>query len=292
MLQVGIITVTYNSESVLGDFLDSISKQTNRDFILYIVDSGSTDGTIAKLAEIEAAYVRAICADKNIGFAAGCNVGIRLALQEGCDAILLLNNDTLFGPHMLQDLIDGLEKHNSDMTTPKMLYFDKPATIWAAGGHLNKWLGYRNHHDGENRPDDGRFDRPREVTFTPFCCILMRRSVIDKIGFLDENYFVYTEDVDYCLRSRKAGLKIWYIPQSQLWHKVNSLTGKKSDFLIYHSTRNRMYFMRKHLPLVLASFWYMLYRIYYLVDCLVQRTPTRVLKLRSSAARDGWAYRA
>jgi GT2 family glycosyltransferase len=288
MLKIGIVTVTYNSASVLEDFLASLSRQTYREFLLYIVDSGSTDGTLETLAQIVDPNVRVIAVGKNIGFAAGSNVGINAALDAGCDAIMLLNNDTSFGPEMIRELVNGLHAYNSDMATPKMLYHDCPDKIWAAGGHMNKWLGYRNSHNGEDQPDDGRFDCPKNVVFTPFCCILMRRSVVEKIGFLDQKYFVYTEDVDYCFRALKAGISIWYVPQSKLFHKVNSLTGKGSDFLTYYSTRNRIYFMRKNLPFYVASFWYWLYRGYYVIDCLVKQMPNRVLKLRSSAAKDGW----
>ena len=290
MLKIGIITVTYNSAFVLEDFFDSLAQQTYRNFQLYIVDSGSTDGTLDILAQINDPNVRIIPVGKNIGFAAGSNVGIKAALQAGCDAIMLLNNDTSFGPEMIQELVNGMQRYNGEIATPKMLYHDRPDKIWAAGGHLNKWLGYRNRHTGENQPDDGRFDQPQKVTFTPFCCILMRRSVIETVGLLDENYFVYTEDVDYCFRILKSGLSIWYIPQSELLHKVNSLTGKHSDFLIYHSTHNRMYFMRSNLPIVVSTFWYFLYRAYYVIDCLINKMPTRLLELRTSAAKDGWRH--
>lgn len=289
MSRVGVVTVTYNSATVLAEFLDSVWKQTHRDFFLYIVDSGSTDNTIDMLAEASDARVRTVATGKNIGFAAGSNLGIKMALEEGCDAIMLLNNDTVFGPELLQLLLDGLDTHHCDMTTPKMLYFDAPDKIWAAGGHLNKWLGYRNHHDGADQPDDGRFDRPRRVTFTPFCCILMRRSAIETLGYLDERYFVYTEDADYCFRAMRAGLSLWYVPEAKLWHKVSSLTGGGgTPFLIRYCTRNRIYFLRKNLPRWQAFLWHGIYQAYYLLEFLLWKTTCTQWTLRRKSAAAGW----
>jgi len=288
MSRVGIVTVTYNSASVLADFLGSVWKQTYRDFFLYVVDSGSTDNTIDILAGTSDSRVRAIVTGKNIGFAAGSNLGIKMALEEKCDAIMLLNNDIVFGPELFQNLLEGLETHNCDMTTPKMLYYNCPNTIWAAGGHLNKWLGYRNHNDRADQVDDGRLDQPRRVTFTPFCCILMRRSVIETLGYLDERYFVYTEDADYCFRAMKSGLSLWYLPEARLWHKVSSLTGGGgTPFLIRYCTRNRTYFQYKHLSASYARFWNTLYWIYQYARYRLGKDSRETWQLKCAAMRDG-----
>src|SRR6185437_10109765 len=206
------------------------------------------DDTLVRIEKISDPRARIIPAGKNIGFAAGSNLGMKIALAEGCDHIMLLNNDTAFGPDLFQKLLDGIETYQCDMVTPKMLYYDPPNKIWAAGGHLNKWLAYRSHHDGDNHLDDGRFDQPRRVTFTPFCCILMKKSVFEKIGYLDDTYFVYMEDVDYCFQAIKSDLSLWYVPKAKLWHKVSSLTGNRSDVMVRYCVRNRIYFLRKHMP--------------------------------------------
>lgn len=258
--RIGIVTVTYNSLSVLEDFLASVWKQTHPDFLLYIVDSGSTDGTADWIRGLSDPRVRPVIREENIGFAAGSNLGIRMALGEGCEAVMLLNNDTVFGSEMFQQLSDGLDAHHCDMITPKMLYCEPPDKISAAGGHLNKWLGYRNRNYGEGELDDGRFDRPRRLTFTPFCCVLIRSGVFGKIGYLDEAYFVYVEDVDYCYRAMKAGIVMAYLPNCKLWHKISSLTGGQSSaFSVKYGTRNRVCYMFKNLSIPSAIFWTAIY---------------------------------
>lgn len=286
--RLGVVTVTYNSQSVFPEFLDSVLRQTYPDFILYIVDNASTDGTQRSIAEIADARVRVHCSPENLGFAAGTNLGMKMALEEGCDTLMLLNNDTVFGPEMFQQLVDGLDQYDCDMTTPKMLYYEPPNKIWAAGGRLNKWLGYRNQHDGENQLDDGRFDSPRKITFTPFCCIVMRRSVVEKLGYLDERYFVYTEDADYCFRAMQSRLSIWYVPQAKLWHKVSSLTGHMSDFMVRYCTRNRIYFLRKLLSDFQAKSWYGIYHIHYAVAFLSGKNSHDRWRLRRTSAGEGW----
>jgi GT2 family glycosyltransferase len=291
MSKIGVVTVTYNSAGVLPEFFDSMRSQTHSDFILFLIDSGSKDGTRELVRGVADSRVQSVFVDKNIGFAAGSNLGIKMAREQGCEAILLLNNDTIFGPDLLQGLLDGLETHRCDMTTPKMLYYDEPNKIWAAGGHLNRWLAYRNVHDGQNKLDDGSFDEPRRVSFTPFCCVLMRSGVFDKLGSLDESYFVYTEDADYCLRAWRAGLSIWYVPEVELRHKVSSLTGHMSDFMVYHCTRNRIHYLRKHLPRHEAVIWYLIYHCRYTVDFLLRKSSRDRWKLRRASANKGWRVR-
>lgn len=290
MNRIGVVTVTYNSGSVLADFLASVWKQTHEKFLLYIIDSGSTDGTADILANIGDPRVRIVKTGVNIGFAAGSNLGMRMALEESCDAVMLLNNDTIFGPELFQVLLDGMKTFGCDMTTPKMLYFDRPNQIWAAGGSLNAWLGYRNNHHGENEIDDGRFDRPGRVTFTPFCCVLMQKRVIEKIGYLDEQYFVYTEDADYCFRVLKSNLSLWYVPHAKLWHKVNSLTGHMSLFLIRYCTRNRILFLRKHLTSWRAFLWYAIYWIYQCGRYLSGKDERDIWELKRAAMREGLKF--
>lgn len=288
MSRLGIVTVTYNSALVLPEFLESVWKQTYRDFLLYIIDSGSTDGTRDRLREVADPRVRYLIRTENIGFAAGSNIGIQMALEDGCDAVMLLNNDTAFGPNLFSQMFDGLETPNCDAVVPKILYYDSPAKIWAAGGSLNRWQGYRNSHSGANQLDDGRFDRPGRITFAPFCCVLMRRDVFAKIGYLDETYFVYVEDVDYCYRALKADLSMYYLPQCKVLHKVSSLTGHMSDFMVAQSTKNRMYYLRKHLSLWQARFWYALYRVHYALEFVSGKTSRERWHLRRQSARAGW----
>lgn len=287
-MKVGIVTVTYNSRNVLEDFFLSLGSQTYTNFVLYVVDSGSTDDIAAYVQSHFPERCTFLPNAENIGFAAGTNQGIRAAFQDGCTAILALNNDVVFGPELLERLVEALDQYKCDMTTPMMYYHEPKDRIWAAGGSLQPWLGYRNKHRGEGETDRGQYSVACRVTFAPLCCVLIRKEVLDRVGLLDERYFTYTEDVDFMYLCLKQGLSLWYVPEAKLWHKVSSLTGNMSDFMVRYCTRNRMYFMRKNLPVLQAWFWYMAYQAHYMLDVILQKSSMCRWKLRSISAIEGW----
>ena len=260
--KIGVVTVTYNSEPVLQEFFDSLAAQTHRNFALYVIDNASKDKTLEMTAQRTDLPVVVIANGGNLGVAEGNNQGIRAALADGCECVLLLNNDTVFSADLIAQLYAGLDRHHCDMTTGKMYYHDRPDVLWCAGGRFQPWLGYRVQHDGENQKDTGQYGHPRPVTYTPTCCLLVRRSVFDRIGLMDSLYFVYSDDVDFLYRCLKQGLSLWYVPDAKLWHKVSALTGNTSDFMVRYCTRNRIYFLLKHLPKLKAVTWGLLYTMH------------------------------
>lgn len=254
--RIGVVTVTFNSGAVLQRFLQCAAGQTLGDYVLYAVDNASQDETLQILRAVTDPRLRLIVNHENLGFAEGTNQGIVAALAEGCEAVLLLNNDTEFSEGLFVRLADGLREYQCLMTTAKMLYFDSPQKIWCAGGELNPRRFFGALHHGMNETDDGRYDRPHRVTYTPGCCILIDRSVFAQVGMLDARYFVYNEDADFLYRCLKLNLPLWYIPDAVLYHKVSSLTGgDNSDFSIRYMTRNRAYFIKKHLPMRDVLLW-------------------------------------
>ncbi len=285
-MKIGIVTVTFNSGEVLPDFFSSLERQTCRDYTLYAVDNASTDNTCAFVQEHMPGCVLVRNPD-NIGFAAGTNQGVRKALADGCEAILLLNNDVEFGPDLIERLVEGIREFNCDMTAPMMYYHQPKDRIWAAGGALQPRLGFRAVHRGLNKPDRGQYEHPCRVTFAPFCCVLIRSAVFDRVGFLDEQYFTYAEDADFMYRCLKVGVTLWYIPGARLWHKVNSLTGTFSPFSLRYGARNRAYFIAKHLPWIYRSVFNMLYPSYYVLMHLIGRDSRERCRIQLAAWAEG-----
>ena len=285
-MRIGIVTVTFNSAEVLPDFISSLQKQTFSDYLLYAVDNASTDDSCSLLeSEISGAIV--IKEAVNVGFAAGTNLGIRRALADKCEAILLLNNDVVFGPDLFEKLVDGLTEFECDMTAPIMYYHQPKDRIWAAGGTLQPLLGFRPIHRGLDKPDRGQFQAPSRITFAPFCCVLIRSSVFDRIGFLDEQYFTYAEDADFMVRCLKADVALWYIPAAQIWHKVSSLTGAVSTFAIRYGARNRAYFISKHTSRLHRAVFNVLYPAYYVLRHLFGLDSRQTCRLQLSAWGEG-----
>lgn len=287
--KIGVVTVTYNSEPVLRDFFDSISGQSYPNFVVYVVDNASGDASVRIAREQSSFPVVVIPNRDNCGVAEGNNQGIRAALADGCECVLLLNNDTVFPPDLFAALYAGLDRHHCEMTTAKMYFHDTSDMIWAAGGYFEPWLAYHTRHYGIFRKDIGQFDRARRVTYTPTCCLLVRRTVFDQIGLMDSRYFVYCDDVDFLYRCLRRKLKLWYLPEARLWHKVSSLTEAEStSFAIRYLHRNRIYFLRKHMPrwFALACYWQIQGRS--ALAYLLRRNSREKWDVRRNAARDGW----
>jgi len=254
--QIGVVTVTFNSGRVLRPFLKCVSDQTLMNYRMYVVDNASTDDTLSIFAENQDQRIRLIANPENWGVAEGNNEGIRAAMADGCQAVLLLNNDTEFPQDLFANLYSALDENDCDMSTPKVLYFEPSDTIWCAGGWFDSKRFYGAFHYGMGEKDSGQYDETRQITYAPTCCLMVRRSVFEEIGLMDSKYFVYSDDVDFLYRCLRKNLRLWYIPKSILFHKVSSLTGgDESDFAIRFMTRNRMYFVRKHLPTWQALLW-------------------------------------
>ena len=139
--KIGIVTVTYNSAQVLPDFFESLWQQTHTNFVLYAVDNASKDATLQKLGGETDSRLRVVAGESNLGVAEGNNVGIRMALRDGCDAVLLLNNDVTFEKDLLTKLLNGLEIYNCEMVSPKITYFTPRNLLWWAGGTFQKDIG-------------------------------------------------------------------------------------------------------------------------------------------------------
>lgn len=251
--KLGVVTVLFNSSAVLPAFFDSLNCQEFRPFHVWAVDNASTDDS-ATLCRSFGDQVSVIANPRNLGVAAANNQGIEAARGAGCDWVLLLNNDVEFGPRLFAQLIEGLAANDCQMTAPMMYYFDRPGVIWSAGGRYQPLLGYRCLHLHDGVVDSGQFQAPFRAQHAPTCCVLFESSVFDRVGTMDERYFVYHDDTDFMLRCWKAGERLCMLPEAKLLHKVSSLTGgAESRFSVEMGTRNRAYMLAKFLGRLLAA---------------------------------------
>jgi GT2 family glycosyltransferase len=288
MQKIGIVTVTYNSRQVIDDFIVSLLNQTHSNFVLYVVDNASDDGTLERLADFNDSRIEVIRNRTNTGAAEGNNQGIRASLADNCDPILLINNDTVFGPHLLQQLLAGLEEHGCEIIAPKILFHGSDKVIWSAGGDFDRVRGYASHLYGHGELDSGQFDSRRYVENAPTTCLLVRKRVFDRIGYLDPRYFAYVEDTDFCYRAKLAGLKLLYFPATTLWHKAHSLSGGLfSSFMMRYTTRNRVYFMLKHLGIGRALYLLPAYQAYLLQQFLLGKIGLPMLWVREKGFFEG-----
>lgn len=287
--KIGIVTVTFNSGKVIKDFMCSLLHQNYDNYILYIIDNCSKDDTLKQLEPyLSDPRIVLIKNQENVGVAAGNNQGIIRALEASCDSIILINNDTEFEPHLVNTLVQTMQDLKCDLIVPKILYHDEPQRIWFAGGRFLPWKAYQNVHEGEGEIDKGQYDQVRKIDYSPTCCMLITRKAFATIGLMDEKYFVYYDDTDFCLRALRAGLTMYICPSACLTHKVGSLTGGiVSDFAIQYGTRNLVYYVRKNIGMPQTPLWLIAVQLKIHVDFIRGRIDFRQYKLKQRSFREG-----
>ena len=243
MDSVYVILVNFNNSKMTKDCIESIKKSSYKNYSIVVVDNASCDDSYDSLSLLfgnsENIYI--LRAVENNGFSAGNNIGINFALNRGADYIMLLNNDTVIDENMIQLLHSKATEKT--VTTPKMYYYSRPNVIWYAGGELEyKYGGAR--HLGLDKEDSETFSLVKSCTFVTGCCVMIHRNILEKVGLLDETYFMYGEDVDYSIRLQEEGIEILFVPTAKLWHKVGGSGTSKIN--IYYDTRNKLYIMDKY----------------------------------------------
>ena len=222
--RVYIIVVNWNGKQITLDCLASLRKVSYRNYRIVVVDNASTDDSVEAIGN---AFpdVTILPMKQNLRFSGGNNAGMKYALDNGAEMLLLLNNDTVVDPDFLSFMIARIRgTDRCGMVAPKILYFEKPETIWYAGGIISMWTGTMR-HAGIRETDSGQHNSAGATDYATGCCLLTQREVIEKVGMLDESYYMYTEDADWSLRVRRAGYAIMYEPRARIWHKLSVSAG-------------------------------------------------------------------
>lgn len=247
MARVGIVILNWNGWEVLKDCLHSVFALHYSSFEVVVVDNGSRDGS-AQMVRSEFPKCLLIQNQENLGFSVASNQGIRLALDRGNDYVMVLNNDTLMDPGCLTFLVERAESGPEiGAVTPKIYFADQPDRLWFAGGTFSYWKG-RNGLLGYKQKNAECWNIPGEKEFISGCALLASRNTWEKVGGFDELLFVYGEDVDWSLRARKAGFKLFYEPRAVIWH-CESFTVLRNEWhanKMYYYTRNSLVVMWKH----------------------------------------------
>jgi len=221
---VYIIVLTWNGKADTLECLGSLKQLAYPNYRVLVVDNASVDGT-AEEVRSQFPNVEMIVNKENFRFAGGNNVGIEYTLSKNADYILLLNNDTIIDPNFVAELVTTAESDTQiGMVGPKMYYYNDPNRIWYAGGKIEWWKGWLSHY-GVRELDRDQYKLTKETDFISGCCILVKRKVMEKVGMLDPTYYIYGEDVDWCIRAFRAGYRLMFEPKARIWHKLSVSTG-------------------------------------------------------------------
>jgi GT2 family glycosyltransferase len=242
--RVAMIVLNWNGRDDTVACLRSLRSLDYPNYEVVMVDNGSIDGSVEA---VKASFpnVAILETGENLGFAEGNNVGLRHALAHGADYALLLNNDTEVAHDFISLLVDAIEGiPQAGVAGPTIYYFDRPTTIWSAGGTID-WSRGRTRMVGLDEVDRGQFgESPRPVDFVTGCALLIKMPVVEQVGLLDPRFFTYYEENEWCLRIARAGFKILHVPQAKVWHKISPVAREASPQVHYYMTRNRLLFLR------------------------------------------------
>lgn len=259
MKRTSIITVNFNQPKVTIDFLQSVRLHTDLSTVeVILVDNGSAENHEAAFlsAYPEIVYIRS---EANLGFAGGNNLGIQVATG---DYLLLLNNDTEITANLITQLSAELDANEDiGMISPLLLYFDSPDVIQYAGFTEMNYLTCRNAGIGSMDINTGQYDQDsRETAFCHGAAMMCRRADLKTVGLMEEQFFLYYEELDWCEKFRRAGKKIWFTGKTKVFHKESMSVGKESIIKTYFMTRNRMLFIRRNTGFINTLF----FSIYYI----------------------------
>jgi GT2 family glycosyltransferase len=245
---VYILLLNWNNWRDTNDCLASLNGLHYDNWKAVVIDNGSGDDSVVRIRE-RFPEVEILALGQNLGYSTGNNNGIRVALDRGAEYVWLLNNDTTVDANALRALVVRAEEDPRIGAVGSAIYYaSEPSRIQAwGGGQVDFWLGGARH-----------FLKPvteGKVQFLTGASILLRRSVLQSLGLLDEGFFMYWEDGDYCFRLRKAGLHLAVASESKVLHKGSASVENGSATMDTYFTRSSRRFFRKHSAFPIFSFW-------------------------------------
>jgi GT2 family glycosyltransferase len=245
---VAIVVLNWNGKVDTIECLKSLHGVQYPRFEVIVVDNASTDGSVQAISEAFPSLTL-IPVAKNLGYAGGNNAGIRHALQKGADYVLLLNNDTTVDPLFLSIMVDTAEG-NPDvaMLGAKILFANSDNRIWFIGATWNR-EACRGHHRAIGEVDEPPHTGIVETDYVTGCALLIRSATIRRIGLMEEEFFLYYEEADWCFHARRQGFRCLVALDALVWHKASSSTGgRDSPLTLYFMERNRLLWAERNLP--------------------------------------------
>jgi GT2 family glycosyltransferase len=272
---VSCVVLNWNGLQDTRECLDSLKNVTYPALRVIVVDNGSENDEAAVIRDEFGDFAELIEANENRGFAGGANLGIRRALEGDCDYVLLLNNDTVVDPEFLTELVEGVETMQPGVAAacPTTYFYDRRDVIYSTGGRYSLWRGSARQIGREKR-ESGR-ERPiAERDYADGVCMLIPRLALERLGMLDEDYFSYWEETDWCARARSTGMRCYHVPKAKIWHKAARSQDPDPRFQ-YLYRRNALLFVRKRgnpLQFVTA----LLTHVFYFGPLYLLKHPTKI----------------
>jgi GT2 family glycosyltransferase len=242
--QVMVIVLNWN---LLDDTCRCVSSLRQSDYpnlTLVVVDNGSDPNLYSELRSRLSDDVKLLRSEMNLGFAEGNNLGLRYALEQSADYVLVINNDTVVAPDMVRRLVAVAEAQpDAGLLGPVIYYLQAPEQVWFAGYRFSHGIYILRRGLHLTSP----IQPTQDVDFVSGCGMLIRRSVLEQVGMFSNEYFMYYEDVDLCFRVKAAGMRIVCVTDAHMWHAVSTSSGgPDSPIKQYYQVKSSLIFYRKH----------------------------------------------
>lgn len=246
--RVVAIVVNWNGREVLPATLDALRSTLHPNLEIVVVDNGSTDGSADAVRDA----ARLVAVPENLGYAGALNKVLRALIpgrEDGASPVaeyyLLLNNDILVEPETVSRLLEIAREKGPGVYGPKVLLQARPGRLDAAWGRIT-WSHVLSSFRGKGARDGGRYDRVRRVQLLLGCALLVHRRVFEDVGFFDEDYFMYHEEVDFLFRAGRRGYRSTYCPAARVHHRQAHSTRHDPLKRVFWVRRNTVLFLRKH----------------------------------------------
>ena len=242
--RVYIVILNWNGLGDTIECVESVEKLRYPNVQIVVVDNGSSSGEADVLAD-KFANIDVLPQPENLGFCGGCNVGIRRSLESGAHFVILLNNDTLVTPELVDRLLDGFDKLPSAGAVSPLILTADDRSVWFADARWDAAGAQFQLSRADDNYEDLKVREPYRSEFACGCCVMFPAEVLRSHGLLDERYFAFYDEADWCYRVRKEGLESYVVPSAMIYHKVSRSTPRLVS--TYLMTRNRMLWMKENL---------------------------------------------
>ncbi|MCC7352761.1 MAG: glycosyltransferase family 2 protein [Anaerolineae bacterium] len=244
--EVAVVVLNWHNAPDTVTCLRSLEHLNGTDHSIVAVDNGSTDGSAQVIRE---AFPDLLLLEtgKNLGYAGGNNFGIRYALEHGARYVCILNNDVTVAPGFLTPMLAAFhQRAAAGVVTPLIAEMAAQAKTWELGNAINRQTGMVSRLHGGEPVSVLQALAPFAVDVASGAAMLVRREVFEHVGLLDEAFFLYYEETDWCTTVRRAGYEILAVPASVVWHKVSATVGQASPLTDYYMLRNHLRFITRH----------------------------------------------
>ena len=290
--KIAIIIVNWKQYELTINCLLSLEKLEYKNFKVIIVDNESN---FEKVNKIKSGFtkVEVIESKENLGFASANNIGIKYAIKNKIEYLMLLNNDTEVNKKFLAPLLNSFKNDNLlGAVQPLIMNYNNRAKVWNAGGYLNNFFGFPYTNNKIK-------NKNLQIDWITGCCIVLKTKVIKKAGLMDEDFFAYYEDVDWSLRIKKLGYKLGVVDSSVIFHhgtkssNNSNFEGNLSPFVHYLNIRNHIYLIKKHGDKFnfIGVVFYQFFKIFFYSIYFLLRLRFNKLKMVYNGFIDGINYK-